>query len=39
VEEDETAYKKPLLSSSSFFIRFSEVSGVTRKIKSGHVFL
>ena len=34
VEEEETAYKKPVLRLSSFRIRSSDVSGVTKKMKS-----
>jgi hypothetical protein len=37
-EEELTAYKKPELKLSSFFTLSSEVSGVTRKIKSSPCF-
>ena len=39
VEEEETAYRKPLLNESSFLTRSSLVSGVTKKIKSKPYFL
>src|SRR6266487_2484241 len=38
VEEDDTAYKNPVLNSSNFFTLSSEVSGVTRKTKSNPCF-
>jgi hypothetical protein len=38
VDDEETAYKKPELNSSSFLILASLVSGVTRNIKSSAYF-